>query len=423
MARHGQKHGQANRGKAEANNLFAEVLSASGGLSTDVNVKANDASTNTSRVAKKGIQTTETPFDAGMAAFNLPLAAAQAPFVVEAMTPAAGPTINVPMGTVDTVATPSHKDNPLDLTPLKGEEANGVDGEVLETAAPKNTATPKDTHTQGPNHAEKEPVATVGKAVSAAAKVAGRVLPPPQALTQAMGLDAAATQAWHMSIPGNPGNRLQAATAETSPAASPETAVESGPAGQGLSISRNASQDASAGGKGEGGANLLLDESQHETLGTADADSNASSSFAASLGEAMGDAFQNLGTQVSYWASQNVKRASINLDIGTDQALQVEVTLDGDKAQLDFRTNDASARVALQNNAEQVLNDLLARSGLGLAGFSVGSHAHQSAQQNPHPSHSAPKGHANQFVKTSEAESITAQRWTPRSTSSVDIYA
>jgi flagellar hook-length control protein FliK len=111
------------------------------------------------------------------------------------------------------------------------------------------------------------------------------------------------------------------------------------------------------------------------------------------------------------------------LDIGTDQALQVEVTLDGDKAQLDFRTNDASARVALQNNAEQVLNDLLARSGLGLAGFSVGSQAHQSAQQNPHPSHSAPKGHANQFVKTSEAESLTVQRWTPRSTSSVDIYA
>ncbi len=312
---------------------------------------------------------------------------------------------------------------PNELTPT-------ADGVVLpETpAATTGPATPREAPSARPARADTETApATVGKAVSTAARAAGRTLPPPQALVQAMGLDASAAQAWHMSTPGTPGSRLQSDGALASDDSNRLLDEPSGAATTLTSASQSQGSQGSDDSAGDqtGTFSAASGASETHNLAEGSTEQNPNTPFAQSLGEAMGEAFQNLGTQVSYWAGQNVRRASINLDIGTDQPLQVEVTLDGDKAQLDFRTNDASARAALQYNAEPVLNDLLARSGLGLAGLSVGAQPHQFNQHNPQPDHANTRSHAsgNRSAPHLDTEAPKVQRWIQRSTSTVDIYA
>lgn len=75
---------------------------------------------------------------------------------------------------------------------------------------------------------------------------------------------------------------------------------------------------------------------------------------------------------VSYWASQGVQTAELTLDGFGDEPVEVSILLNGDQAQIDFRTDQAGVRQVLENAAAQ-LKDMLSSQGLQLAGVSVGT--------------------------------------------------
>lgn len=75
---------------------------------------------------------------------------------------------------------------------------------------------------------------------------------------------------------------------------------------------------------------------------------------------------------VSYWASHGVQTAELTLDGFGDAPVEVSILLNGDQAQIDFRTDQAGVRQVLENAAAQ-LKDMLSSQGLQLAGVSVGS--------------------------------------------------
>ena len=75
---------------------------------------------------------------------------------------------------------------------------------------------------------------------------------------------------------------------------------------------------------------------------------------------------------VSYWAGQGVQTAELTLEGFGDEPVQVSISLNGDQAQIDFRTDQAGVRQVLEAAAAQ-LKDLLSSQGLQLAGVSVGT--------------------------------------------------
>ncbi len=425
LPRYGHPHGRTAQGKAAGHPLFADALvAASTPDPQNINAALAPTEKATSKTAKKDALTDPPLQEATVPVFTLPAPAAE-PATATASNPTSTNPTATAMATTAAVQTPDSL--PTGTAAESSELPPSTDGVVLpETpAATTVAAAPHEPAWTRPTRTDTETAsATVGKTVSAAAKTTGRALPPPQALVQAMGLDPTAAQAWHMSAPGAPGNRLQN---ENVPVSSDSTVALDGTATALTSASQSQDNQGSDDTAGDhtGAFSAASGASETPSLTEGTTEQGSDTPFAQSLGEAMGEAFQNLGTQVSYWAGQNVRRASIKLDIGTDQPLQVEVTLDGDKAQLDFRTNDAAARAALQYNAEPVLNDLLARSGLGLAGLSVGAQPHQFNQHNPQPDHANTRSHAsgNRSAPHLDTEAPKVQRWIQRSTSTVDIYA
>lgn len=75
---------------------------------------------------------------------------------------------------------------------------------------------------------------------------------------------------------------------------------------------------------------------------------------------------------VSYWASHGVQTAELKLDGFGDEPVEVSILLNGDQAQIDFRTDQAGVRQVLENAAAQ-LKDMLSSQGLQLSGVSVGT--------------------------------------------------
>ena len=75
---------------------------------------------------------------------------------------------------------------------------------------------------------------------------------------------------------------------------------------------------------------------------------------------------------VSYWASQGVQSAELTLDGMGDEPVEVRISLEGDQAQIEFRSNQPEVRQALESASAQ-LKALLSGEGLQLAGMSVGT--------------------------------------------------
>lgn len=75
---------------------------------------------------------------------------------------------------------------------------------------------------------------------------------------------------------------------------------------------------------------------------------------------------------VSYWASQGVQTAELTLDGFGDSPVEVSILLNGDQAQIDFRTDQEGVRQVLEAATAQ-LKELLSSQGLALAGVSVGT--------------------------------------------------
>lgn len=76
--------------------------------------------------------------------------------------------------------------------------------------------------------------------------------------------------------------------------------------------------------------------------------------------------------QVKYWISNDVQNAEMKLDGFGDSPVEVSISMQGNEAQVAFRTDEARAREALEN-AGTHLKEMLQSEGLVLSGVSVGT--------------------------------------------------
>ena len=76
--------------------------------------------------------------------------------------------------------------------------------------------------------------------------------------------------------------------------------------------------------------------------------------------------------QVSYWVSQNVQNAELKLDGLGQNPVEVSISLQGNEAQISFRSDEAATRGLLES-AGAHLKDMLLREGVVLSGVSVGT--------------------------------------------------
>ena len=74
---------------------------------------------------------------------------------------------------------------------------------------------------------------------------------------------------------------------------------------------------------------------------------------------------------VSYWTTQGIQNAELKLDGFGDEAVAVRISLKGDQAHIDFRTDQPEIRQMLEGALAQ-LKDVLKSEGLVLSGVSVG---------------------------------------------------
>jgi flagellar hook-length control protein FliK len=90
---------------------------------------------------------------------------------------------------------------------------------------------------------------------------------------------------------------------------------------------------------------------------------------------------QQVAEQVSYWISQNVQNAELTLDGLGQSPVQVSISVQGNEAQIAFRSDEAATRSLLEG-AGSHLKDVLQREGLLLTGVSVGSSGSSGASGN-----------------------------------------
>ena len=76
--------------------------------------------------------------------------------------------------------------------------------------------------------------------------------------------------------------------------------------------------------------------------------------------------------QVRYWVSQNVQNAELTLDGLGQTPVEVSISLQGNEAQIAFRSDEAATRSVLES-AGSHLKDMLQREGLVLTGVSIGN--------------------------------------------------
>ncbi|WP_367848664.1 flagellar hook-length control protein FliK [Rhodoferax sp. WC2427] len=76
--------------------------------------------------------------------------------------------------------------------------------------------------------------------------------------------------------------------------------------------------------------------------------------------------------QVSYWISQGIQNAELTFDGADAQPVQVSISLSGNEAHVEFRTDQLETRDLLTGSAAH-LKDLLQSEGMVLSGLSVGS--------------------------------------------------
>jgi flagellar hook-length control protein FliK len=97
-----------------------------------------------------------------------------------------------------------------------------------------------------------------------------------------------------------------------------------------------------------------------------DASSVAAAESAASSMESV------VADTVSYWVTQGVKNAALKLDGFGEHPLEVNISMQGGEARIDFRTDQPEIRQILEGAMTQ-LKDLLKSEGVVLSGVSVGA--------------------------------------------------
>jgi flagellar hook-length control protein FliK len=128
-----------------------------------------------------------------------------------------------------------------------------------------------------------------------------------------------------------------------------------------------------------------------------------------------------LADTVSHWASQGVQNASLQLDGFGDEPVDVRISVNGDMAQVDFRTNQPEVRQAIEGAASQ-LKELLSNQGLQLAGLSIGTSARGGSQykdKDPKPTTDARKV---TLVKSDAVETARVRGANPSVGQSLDLF-
>ncbi len=123
--------------------------------------------------------------------------------------------------------------------------------------------------------------------------------------------------------------------------------------------------------------------------------------------------------QVNYWIGQDVQNAELKLDGMGDSPVEVSISLQGNEARVEFRTDHLEARQVLEG-AVSHLKDLLGNEGLVLSGVSVGSSgADGSSSQEKRPR----QGDRQATVAVSQAQPVEAGARPARlSGRSVDLF-
>jgi flagellar hook-length control protein FliK len=150
--------------------------------------------------------------------------------------------------------------------------------------------------------------------------------------------------------------------------------------GQGVSgLGGAASSDIGAGGD----AAMAVGAAQGGDLGgTSDHGSDTAGSDQNGQGtEAQGNGVDGDEQTISHWGTQNLRHASLRVGQEGQDAIDIQLSVKGQEVQVDFRTDDANARQTLENSADGTLADLLQRSGIQLAGVSVGAHTASGGEQ------------------------------------------
>lgn len=122
---------------------------------------------------------------------------------------------------------------------------------------------------------------------------------------------------------------------------------------------------------------------------------------------------------VSYWASQGVQTAELELEGFGDSPVEVSIVLNGDQAQIDFRTDQAGVRQVLEAATAQ-LKDLLSSQGLQLAGVSVGTSGKGNDQGGER--RARPGAQQATLVKTEALGAATTRMANPAVGRSLDLF-
>ena len=94
--------------------------------------------------------------------------------------------------------------------------------------------------------------------------------------------------------------------------------------------------------------------------------------------------------QVNYWISRDVQNAELKLDGFDGLPVEVTISMQGNEAQVDFRTDQPEVREIL-HNAQLHLKDSLAREGLILSGVSIGASMQEDRGAQPRQHRPAPR--------------------------------
>jgi flagellar hook-length control protein FliK len=109
---------------------------------------------------------------------------------------------------------------------------------------------------------------------------------------------------------------------------------------------------------------------------------------------------------VTYWAAQGIQNAELKLDAWGGQALEVSISMNGNQAEVEFRTDQSEIRQIIEGAMPQ-LKDMLAEEGLILSGVAVGASGNQSSDT---PGRRPPQGSRQLRVSQAEDEVATVHR-------------
>lgn len=122
---------------------------------------------------------------------------------------------------------------------------------------------------------------------------------------------------------------------------------------------------------------------------------------------------------VSYWVTQGVQNAELTLDGFGGESIGVSISLRGDEARIDFRTDQPEVRQVLEG-AVAHLKDLLSSEGLVLSGVSVGGSAQEGAGGQDR--RNQPEARQATFVTKGAESAEKAPRMDKQAGKGLDIY-